>query len=136
MVNNLIIYHQVKPGVDCSDGIVSAWVVQKYLKNNNLTQFDIVDFFGDYYQNQNTPSVEAYHRIFVVDFSYPAEVLLEWRKSTTEIFVIDHHKTAMESLSSLESTILGRGITFDLNECGATLTWKFFFPEEPVPAFL
>ncbi|MFM6158470.1 MAG: DHHA1 domain-containing protein, partial [Sphaerospermopsis kisseleviana] len=27
-------------------------------------------------------------------------------------------------------------LTFDINKCGAVLTWEYFFPNEPVPAFL
>lgn len=47
-----------------------------------------------------------------------------------ELFVYDHHKTAHEALLS------GKNFFFDMDECGATLCWKSFFPDKKLPLFL
>ena len=56
-----------------------------------------------------------------------------WQREGKDVIVIDHHKTAMQSLEGLSDAITKR---FDMQECGATLAWKTFFPKEPVPVLL
>lgn len=120
-----IIYHQVKEGVDCPDGLAAAWVAAKYLPKAQL--------IGWTYQANDVPIVEVGDKLIIVDFSFPASVMESWASSSVDVVVIDHHKTAMENLQGLSDRILAR---FDMNECGATLTWKTFFPDQPMPAFL
>jgi oligoribonuclease NrnB/cAMP/cGMP phosphodiesterase (DHH superfamily) len=52
-----------------------------------------------------------------------------------ETHIIDHHKTALDDLSGFTESALSK-FTFDMNECGASLTWKTLFPDEPMPVFL
>lgn len=67
--------------------------------------------------------------ILVVDFSYPREVLEEVHAAVGAITVIDHHKTAQKDLEGLPYAI------FDMEESGATLTWKSFYNSEPPNLF-
>ena len=121
-MKTLIIYHQIKPGVDCPDGIASAWVVKQMHPDAEL--------LGWHYGATGLPDVHEYDNIFVVDFSFKASVLESWRKQKKDLIVIDHHKTAMADLSGFSDAI------FDMNECGATLTWKTLFPNKPMTAWL
>lgn len=118
-----IIYHQVKVGIDCPDGIAAAWVAWKANPNSIL----IGCCYGD------VPDISGFNKIIIVDFSFPAGILEQWADQGKEILVIDHHKTAMQDLSGLSDRVIAR---FDMQESGATLTWKEFFPNKPVPAFL
>ena len=118
-----VLYHQVKPGTDCPDGIASAWVVSTAITCHEIT--------GCVYQSE-PPSVEGCDRIIIVDFSFPAAILEKWA-ANAEVIIIDHHKTALNDLAGLSDRVLQE---FDLNECGATLAWKHFFPNEPIPVFL
>lgn len=69
--------------------------------------------------------------LYIVDFSYSAEELRKLVIGRT-VRVIDHHKTAQAALADLHH---GRiQICFDLDESGATLTWKQLFDED-VPVF-
>ena len=60
------------------------------------------------------------------------------------MIVIDHHLGFKQKLQetiqtqnifSLSSTVLDK-IYLDMDECGATLTYKLLFPAQPIPAFL
>jgi uncharacterized protein len=115
-----IIYHQIKPGINCPDGIASAWVAKRKYPEAKL----IGCSYGD------SVDVEDYKNLVIVDFSFPIAQLKEWESEGKTITVIDHHKTAMADLSQFTGAI------FDMNESGATLTWKTFFPDETMPAFL
>lgn len=120
-MTTVIVYHQIKPGIDCPDGIAAAWVAKRKWPDAQL--------FGACY-NGGLPDVEGIERFVVVDFSFPLDTLNGWRSLGIEVMVIDHHKTAMDDLGKFE------GAVFDMGESGATLTWKTLFPDEPCPAWL
>lgn len=121
-----IFYHQVKPGVDCPDGIVAAWVAQKSYPDAQVV--------GCVYQEQPPVAPVEGDHVVIVDFSFPLHIIDEWQSSGVAVNLIDHHKTAMEMLGDLLHQF--GGFKFDMNECGATLAWKAFFPDHPMPAFL
>lgn len=128
-----IIYHQVKKSVDCPDGLAAAWVAHKYYGEGEI--------IGCWYQceAEDLPKLEQGDRAVIVDFSFPAKILQQWSDAGVEILLIDHHKTAMEHLwgdvSQFSESFNGH-IEFDMAECGATLAWKYFFPDKPTPLFL
>lgn len=68
--------------------------------------------------------------LYIVDFSFDAGTLLHFKKIAKEVHWYDHHKTALPTYEKL-----GWGV-LDLNECGATLTWKKEFPDKPLPKIL
>lgn len=76
----------------------------------------------------------AYYRIpvevYIVDFSYPKNVLEELRARVDTLVVLDHHKTAEEALRGFP------GAHFDMNKSGAVLAWEYFHPGIPVPLLL
>jgi uncharacterized protein len=117
-----IIYHQVKVGIDCADGIAAAWVAKRKYPDSTL--------IGASYGGA-VPEIDRseYDRIIIVDFSFSREILEKWAK-LFKLLVIDHHKTAQFDLKGFKNAI------FDLNESGATLAWKTLFPDEPMPAIL
>ena len=116
-----IVYHEVKPGIACPDGIAAAWVAR--------INYPYGELIGASYGGE-VPDLSGYQNIVIVDFSFSLEVLQGWMSAGCSVTVIDHHKTAMSDLSQFE------GAVFDMDESGATLTWKHFFPDEPVPAWL
>ncbi len=130
-----IIYHQVKDGIDCPDGIAAAWVARRKYPDAELIGAcyggntpRIVSY--EYDPNMYPIDVVHYDRVLVVDFSFPIATLNEWKAAGVQVTVIDHHKTAMNDLSQFESAI------FDMDESGATLTWSTLFPLEPTPLWL
>lgn len=122
-MKSLIIYHQVKECVDCPDGIAATWVASKAIAD--------ADILGCVYGD--VPDVSDYEQIVIVDFSFPVPIIEGWVSQGKSITVIDHHKTAWENFQNLSNQVFR---SFDMDECGATLTWKHFFPDQPMPIFL
>lgn len=79
------------------------------------------------------PAIPGDHTVYIVDFSYPAatlQALLAVRLHLGKlrepcVTVLDHHLSAQRDLASLAGQDLrGLDIRFDLEESGASLTWK------------
>lgn len=79
----LVIYHD-----NCADGFTSAWIIHKALPD--------AEFFGA--KHGEPPPDVAGRTVILADFCYPASILKEMSKTAASIIVLDHHKTAMESL--------------------------------------
>lgn len=126
-MKTLIIYHQVKPGVDCPDGIMAAAIASAAHPEASILGDSYQD--NDWYMASDPPEYRDM-KIIIVDFSYPATWLNHWESSGCKVTVIDHHEPKFPMLSGFSGAIL------DANECGATLTWKTFFPYMSMPEIL
>jgi oligoribonuclease NrnB/cAMP/cGMP phosphodiesterase (DHH superfamily) len=115
-----VLYH-----ANCLDGMMSAAIVYKYLTEELKLPKDDLRFLPVKYQ-ENPPILRPDSKVYIVDFSYPREVILDLQ-SRHEVIIYDHHKTAQEQLLGI------KGALFDMDESGATLTWKQLFPNKPVP---
>ncbi len=116
----------------CPDGIASAWAARTVLG-------DEAEYIGCCYgkKGETPPQFDipqSGDRLYIVDFSFDIPILEAWQERGVEITLIDHHKDKMEAL--LGYAPLADIITFDNTKCGAILTWEYFHPGEPVPAFL
>jgi len=122
------IYH-----ADCFDGVAAAWVL--------LQQYpDIRLIAADYRDPVPTDLVGA--DVYIVDFSYTRQQLLELTIDCASVTLIDHHPRALEfrdwvhNLSSEDREVcsdygydLSRLMIFvDKNRSGAQLTWDYFHP--------
>jgi oligoribonuclease NrnB/cAMP/cGMP phosphodiesterase (DHH superfamily) len=114
MKERLVIYH----GPNCADGFTAAWVAHTVFG-------DSADYLEAAYGDA-PPDVTG-RDVLIVDFSYPRATLLEMAEKAKSLRVLDHHASAQRDLEGLDFC------TFDMNECGATLTWKALRPSEPVP---
>lgn len=115
----LVIYHG-----NCPDGFTAAWIAARHIGPS-------VELFKAMY-GEDPPIEKARGRnVFVLDFSYPREQLLELWRSTQEhngsLLVLDHHKTAETELEGLDFC------EFDMERSGAGMTWDYFHPGEPRP---
>lgn len=114
MPKNLIIYHR-----NCTDGHTAAWVAFNALPGSDA------DLHAAHY-GEPPPDVEG-RNVYIVDFSYPRDVLLAMKERTASLVVLDHHKTAAADLEGLDFC------TFDMEESGASLTWRHFHGDKPMP---
>lgn len=106
----LVIYH-----ANCVDGFTAAWVADRALRRQGA---DDVELFAAQHGNQ-PPDVTG-RDVYIVDFSYARDLLLQMRKVARSIVVLDHHKTAQEALAGLDFCI------FDMDRSGAGLAWWYF----------
>lgn len=123
-----IIYHAYEGKFNCPDGLAAAWVAAKVYPDAELIKSDYVKK-----SDPKPPDVLGFDRLVIVDLSFPGEVLNLWRDK--EVLIIDHHASAWEILSKLDSWVSDR-LIFNQKMCGATLTWHHFFPFKDVPDFL
>lgn len=124
MTDSVVIYH----GPTCPDGFgaaFSAWLVLgntgNYLPAN----------YGD-----EPPSDECLRGkdVYIVDFSYPPEVIEHMASIAKSVTVLDHHATARDKLQCF--CCEGVKLTLDMQKSGARLAWEFFHPGQPVPKLI
>lgn len=129
-----ILYH-----ANCNDGFGAAYAAWVHLsgkepmdplagKKHTLIEGTTIIPIPVSYQ-EPLPEIEDGSRVYIVDFSYPRDVLVELRKRVSLLQVIDHHKSAEKQLHGLDFTF------FNTHRSGAVLTWKFF-SDRPVPRVL
>lgn len=149
-----ILYH-----ANCLDGMMSAAIAYKYFEematlyvdkdnpyrksykaladltgiptqiepvNPEQSYLDKVHFIAVSYQ-EPVPELIPDSTVYILDFSYPREVLLKLMEDHQKVLVLDHHKSAKEQLSGFANAF------FNMDESGATMTWKYFYPDQPVP---
>lgn len=110
----LVIYH-----AGCWDGFCAAWIARKALGPD-------CEFLPANYGDK--PPDAARRDVYILDFSYKADVLRGIAAFNNSLTVLDHHKTAeadiAEAVAKGEGKIVGR---FDLNKSGGRLAWEYFY---------
>jgi uncharacterized protein len=104
---------------NCPDGFGSA--LAAYLKFGDRSEY-----IGVKHQ-QDPPEMIAGSEVYILDFSYPRQIMEELLKQHDRVITLDHHKTAQEALLGL------RGALFDMNRSGAMISWEYFHPDREIP---
>jgi len=103
----------------CYDGISAAWVAWKVFG-------DKAQYTPCVYGNP-LPQIEKGDEVYILDFSFPRQVLLDWEKICKKIVLLDHHRTAEADLKGLPF------VTFNMEKSGALLAYEYFYPNKPTP---
>lgn len=120
---NICIYH-----ANCIDGFGAATVVNRHFRRKS----EACTFHAGVY-GAPPPDV-AGADVYLVDFSYRRDVVVEMLKTAKSVTIIDHHKSAIEDLADLHDPKL---LMFtDTKHSGAVLAWKYFNGASPVPMLL
>ena len=109
-----ILYHG-----HCPDGTGAA--LAAFLNLGNQATYIPVNY------GTPPPPMPARSVVYIVDFSYPRDVLLEIMEANNRVIVLDHHATAEKDLAGLSNC------HFDKTKAGAVLAWEFFHPGKEVP---
>jgi len=113
MSNNrkpLVIYH-----ANCWDGFCAAWVARMALGE--------IEAVPAHYGTQ-PPNVEG-REVYVVDFCYPLDTMIEIATVARSLVVLDHHKTAQSTLAHL-SMNFGLTAVYAEDKSGARIAWEWF----------
>ena len=110
----LVIYH-----ANCADGFSAAWCFH----NDSKTYGNAYDFYPGVY-GESPPDCTG-RNVILVDFSYKRAVVEEMLKTANNVILIDHHKTAIDDLASLDHENFYRYI--DLERSGAMLAWDYLY---------
>jgi oligoribonuclease NrnB/cAMP/cGMP phosphodiesterase (DHH superfamily) len=127
---NYCLYH-----ASCYDGFCAAFVVWLKFKDDLNWKFIAVRYQEEcpllnkdlnFNKDLNKDS-----RVYIVDFSYPRDVLEKlYYLIGDNLHIYDHHLTAEKDLKGLNYCV------FDQNESGVSLTWKQLFPDRLLPLIL
>lgn len=118
---NYVLYH-----ASCTDGWASAWIAHRHLGDKDTVYLPVQ--YGE-----PLPPIEDHATVYILDFSYPRDVLVNLANRSRSVTVLDHHRTAQENLIGLSGTIPGLYVHFDMGCSGAMLTWDHFSPTYESP---
>ena len=141
LMKTMIVYH-----ANCIDGITSATVVNKFLLEKEGTPQEDIHTFPMSYDDD---IVELYQKLtafeienlYIVDFSFNVQTLLELNNYVALISLYDHHASAFRNLMGSDYPLHETSheqfylrdehndptdifITLNNNESGASLCWK------------
>jgi len=121
-----ILYHG-----NCFDGMAAAWAAWRKFGDSaeykavNYGDKDINDMMQDCYENSNIND-----DLYIVDFSFPLQVLEALHNKVKKLVVLDHHKTAEADLKGLDYC------QFDMDKSGARLSWEYFHGPNNIPKLI
>jgi len=124
--NPLVIYH----GQDCPDGFASA--LAAWLFYEGKAEFLGLDH-GTVRSVEDLPALDG-RAVYILDFSFSAEILRDIEARASKLVLLDHHKSAAEQLTGF--TCRCGVVHFDLGKSGSRLAWEFFQPSKPLPDLL
>jgi hypothetical protein len=122
----LVIYHD-----DCLDGLGAAW--SAFCKLGAQARY-IPARHGDAIPDFGSGAI-----LYILDFSYPAQLLAEAAAKAGRVILIDHHITAMEQCNEFfkeHPLPENLSINFDMLRSGCVLTWQHFFHDLKIPKIL
>jgi nanoRNase/pAp phosphatase (c-di-AMP/oligoRNAs hydrolase) len=73
--------------------------------------------------------------VYILDFSYSPDTILDAAKTVKHLTLIDHHVTAMKQFENVPMPE-NATVYFDMNHSGCVLAWQHFFPDIEVPIIL
>ena len=117
---NIVIYH-----ANCSDGLSAAAVAKMEMPDAILIP-GVYGFPKFNFKDCN---------IYFVDFSYKKEDMKTLLDNNTNVWLIDHHKSAIEETADLDKTYnnFHRFIAFDNEKSGVGLACEFWRKGQEVP---
>lgn len=134
----LVIYHD-----NCSDGFGAAFAA--WMKFGDNAEYLPVSYGKDYSKSENTFPIHD-REVYILDFSFPREVMDTIFRFANRVVWLDHHKTAFEMWceryeKGMVSQALPIGgerhlICLDDNRSGALIAWEYFHPTTPVPKLI
>ncbi len=119
----LVLYH----GRNCPDGFGAALAAWRFY--GGQVEMRGLDH-GEVKTVADLPALEG-RAVYILDFSFPADILRAIDERAARLVLLDHHKSAADALDGFACRC---GVVhFDMTKSGARLAWEFFLPDEPVP---
>jgi oligoribonuclease NrnB/cAMP/cGMP phosphodiesterase (DHH superfamily) len=117
-----LIYHN-----NCFDGFMAAY--SAWLKLRPRTDLKFIGAnYNEKFPISDTDLINS--EVYIMDFSFPKDVLEKVHGIAKKVLVLDHHDTAEKQLTGLDFAI------FDQTKSGAMLAWEYFHPGTPAPRLI
>ncbi len=117
----ICLYH-----ANCLDGTAAAWVVLNHAKEE-------VKCIPVKYGEEPDLLLIKDKTVYIVDFSYPVEVMEQLELHSKRLVILDHHASAERALAEFKPKKPTTEIIFDMTQSGAGLTWHYFNPDVEAP---
>jgi oligoribonuclease NrnB/cAMP/cGMP phosphodiesterase (DHH superfamily) len=123
---HLVIYHK-----NCNDGTCAAAIVKYFLGADKD-----VNFLPLSYEDGFTPDVVDNETIlWLVDFSFPMELMWRLNDKCRKVIWFDHHQSAINKLL-LPEKLANTWTVLDPKKSGAGITWDELFPDTQRPVIV
>ena len=119
MTRTYVLYHD-----HCPDGFGAAWAFHNTLGCQECGK--PVTYLPQSYGHK-MPHMEPGSQLYILDFSYPRETVLELQRVHQSVVLLDHHQTAAKELQGVPHCHV------DQSHSGAYLAWQYFNPAEKPP---
>lgn len=123
----MICYHH-----NDADGRCAGAIVDKYAKENfpdSTVRFQEVDY--NIQEDQLVWPLPS-ETVYIVDFTFTPEIMEKMAKTTSIIYVYDHHKSAKERIDQYPPCVIS---SYCMNNefSGCELVWDSLFPNKNMP---
>ena len=122
MTRTYVLYHD-----HCPDGFGAAWVFHQALGCEECGE--PVTYIPQSY-GEALPPMKPGSQLFILDFSYPRETVLELQRTHERVTLLDHHKTAADELQGVPSCRI------DQDHSGAYLAWEYLNATQEPPELI
>lgn len=124
---DIILYHK-----DCNDGVASAFVAWKYLKNKkkNSNKSKYIPIL--HYDYKLIKNIITNKKVLMLDICFNNNDMMKLLKRVSKLTLIDHHKSTLEydCLELIDNKYI------DINYSASVLAWKYFFQKKSIPLLL
>ncbi|MDH5205769.1 MAG: DHHA1 domain-containing protein [Hylemonella sp.] len=121
----LVIYH-----ARCPDGFGAA--LAAWLFYEGRAEFRACDH-GEIQTVDELPPLDG-RAVYILDFSFPPELMHAIEARAAKLVMLDHHKSAADKLTGFACRC---GVVhFDMAKSGARLAWDFFQADRALPALV
>ncbi len=142
MIQNIVIYH-----ANCSDGLGAAYAAWEKMGSSAVYLpcsygTDWREFIFDHPKLESVDGEDVRHFsetdakntcLFIVDFSFPKQDILDMCEYFGSVTVLDHHDTARQDLEEIVGSRNNLLIIFDMERSGAGIAWDYFHGVETRP---
>lgn len=124
-IYDYVVYHK-----NCVDGFCGLFILTL---TNNIDPDAVI--FADVPSADSAPRDIENKNIIIIDVAYNKKVMTEFIKKSKRITLIDHHISVRDDMLNLKFRKHDE-IVYDVDKCGSSLTWKYFFKDKKMPQFI
>lgn len=115
----LVIYHK-----GCLDGIAAAWVFYTHFG-------DALEYHEGVYGDP-IPDVKG-KLVYMLDFSYKSDVMIEILKQAKEVIILDHHESAINDLATIPLEYSNLNMSYcTTKNSGCIIAWNYLKSSKPL----
>jgi len=121
----IVIYH-----ASCPDGFAASLAAHLYFLKQG--QSNVQHYPA---QHGKIPPDCKNKEVYILDFSYDRQTMLDIADKAKQVTIIDHHISAQKELEKIDQEKDNIRVIFDMTHSGAILSWDFFHQSDAPKLF-